>query len=52
MQDNAPPHVARASQAFLRHHNVQVMDWPSLSPDLNPIEEAFSYYLKHHDELV
>ena len=37
-QDNARPHVARATQAFLQANNIPVMPWPALSPDLNPIE--------------
>ena len=36
--DNARPHVARLIMNFLRHENVLVMAWPSMSPDLSPIE--------------
>ena len=38
-QDNATSHVARVNIQFLQNHNVDfINDWPSKSPDLNPIE--------------
>ena len=41
-QDNAPPHVAKRTTEFLenaaREHGFSVMEWPSNSPDMNPIE--------------
>ena len=36
--DNARAHVARVCRDFLNQNNVQVLDWPPYSPDLNPIE--------------
>ncbi|KAK7098064.1 hypothetical protein V1264_004952 [Littorina saxatilis] len=38
MDDNATPHRARLVNAFLQQAGVVRMDWPSCSPDLNPIE--------------
>ena len=35
--DNTKPHVARVCRDFLNQNNVQVLDWPPYSPDLNPI---------------
>ena len=37
-QDNARPHSAFATQQFLQDQMFETLDWPSLSPDLSPIE--------------
>ena len=36
-QDNTPIHVSRHSKAVFSDKNVVLMDWPALSPDVNPI---------------
>ncbi|KAI4883362.1 hypothetical protein NFI96_029391, partial [Prochilodus magdalenae] len=36
--DNDPKHTARITKEWLRKKHVMVLEWPSQSPDLNPIE--------------
>ena len=42
MQDNAPIHSAGMVKIWLENKKVNVMEWPPYSPDLNPIEHAWS----------
>ena len=37
-QDNDPKHTAKITKEWLRNNSVTILDWPSQSPDLNPIE--------------
>ncbi len=37
-QDNATPHTAAITTAWLRSRRVWVLNWPACSPDLSPIE--------------
>ena len=41
VQDNALPHTARDSSAFLDQQDVKLMDWPDRSLDMNPIEHVW-----------
>ena len=41
MDDNARPHRARIITTFLEDNNIQRMEWPAMSPDLNPIENIW-----------
>jgi hypothetical protein len=43
MQDNAPCHKEKNVMAFLRRSKIPVIDWPPYSPDLNPIENVWSW---------
>ena len=35
--DNDPKHTAKATKEWLKKKHIQVLEWPSQSPDLNPI---------------
>ncbi len=37
-QDNAKPHTAAITTAWLRSRRVRALNWPACSPDLSPIE--------------
>ncbi len=37
-QDNANPHIAAITTAWLRSRRVRVLNWPACNPDLSPIE--------------
>ena len=53
--DNCSIHHARLVKDALEDAGILVIYLPPYSPDLNPIEEAFSYikyYLKDHDEVL
>lgn len=42
-QDNASCHTSRITRSWFAENGVEVMPWPALSPDLNPIENLWAY---------
>ncbi len=39
--ENAKPHTAAITTAWLRSRRVRVLNWPACSPDLSPIENSW-----------
>ena len=55
IMDNCAIHHVQAVKKMLEDAGIMLIYLPPYSPDLNPVEEAFSsvkYYLKDHDELL
>lgn len=44
--DNAKPHTAKSTKKWINDHRLNVMPWPSMSPDLNPIENCWGHMVR------
>jgi hypothetical protein len=48
-QDNASIHTASMVNDYLRRTKITVLDWPSNSPDINPIERVWAFIKQRLD---
>lgn len=45
-QDNCPIHTARIITQWYQNNNIEILPWPSCSPDMNPLENVWSLIVK------
>lgn len=46
LQDSDPKHTSKKSMEWYKTKGLQLLDWPTNSPDLNPIENVWAHVKK------
>ena len=41
-QDNEPKHMSKKAKKWFAHNNIDIIEWPPQSPDLNPIKNMWT----------
>ncbi len=51
MQDNAPCHKTKKIAEFFEKNQIKTLNWPPQSPDINPIENLWSWVKRKRQKL-
>lgn len=43
---HAPVHVSLSTKLWVLSHNISILDWPSRSPDLSPVENLWDFIMR------